>query len=425
MKSTWKEKYSEIKPLTNGGQGQIYKVFNGEDKKIPFALKVWNRQRDYRQRSRIKKEISNLKKLGSAYHPNIVQFIEANEDDYDKLDIELYMVTAFIEGKELPDVTTNLDSAISITEKLIDGIGLCHDKGIIHRDIKPRNIIVHEDGNPILIDFGISFDQEEVSELTGASEGLGNRFLQLPELKIIHGKADDKRDIRSDLCSCVGILFFLLTKEEPGQLIDQNNKMPHQRDSAKEKLKAITKEKLQAFNQIFDRGFKPDISARFQNYSQLAEALAHANSFVPPAQGTQSLSEILKSLRESASGQELVLMKNALDAIQGSLIDAWSITSRIHADDLICSQSDGHHTPDSYSLYLEFRAVLKPEAFFKAKFVSRIVGSEAVLVASLDGNIEEIFRADYKNVKRGDDVFNPIREYIDRQLVDRLTNFSQ
>lgn len=100
------------------------------------------------------------------------------------------MVTEFIPGDILSDFirteVMNIFSAVSLTIKLLDTLKYCHQIGIVHRDIKPDNIIIKNNdiSTPVLIDFGISFNKvdEYATDLTPTWQQLGNRFFQLPEL---------------------------------------------------------------------------------------------------------------------------------------------------------------------------------------------------------------------------------------------------
>jgi eukaryotic-like serine/threonine-protein kinase len=87
----------------------------------------------------------------------------------------------------------------------------------------------------VLVDFGMSYHEEASALVTPAWEEVGNRFLRLPELA---SESSLKRDPGSDVTFCGGILFLLLTGSRPGQLIDHDNCMPHQRAEAQRKLVA-------------------------------------------------------------------------------------------------------------------------------------------------------------------------------------------
>jgi serine/threonine protein kinase len=106
--------------------------------------------------------------------------------------VPLYIVTEWIDGqtlqKHVDERRPSLDEAVGITLSLVDIIDRCHRFGLIHRDIKPDNVMLLQspDGYTVkLIDFGLSGTSAEEAESreirTDPGEELGNRFLRLPE----------------------------------------------------------------------------------------------------------------------------------------------------------------------------------------------------------------------------------------------------
>lgn len=105
-------------------------------------------------------------------------------------DEPLFLVTEFILGVTIEDAISNqslsLDTAVQTTLRLLNIVEYCHSQEVVHRDIKPANAIFRN-GNPydpVLLDFGLSFNQENLNESgTDTEEEIGNRFLWLPELR--------------------------------------------------------------------------------------------------------------------------------------------------------------------------------------------------------------------------------------------------
>lgn len=131
------------------------------------------------------------------------------------------MVGEFIEGKILsqfldPGQPMGIADAVNLVLKLLDTVQYCHKAGIVHRDIKPDNIIIRNNdiSDPVLIDFGISFNESDTNKtiLTPAWQQLGNRFLALPELQV---NSSMQRDPRADITQCCGILFLAFADSHP------------------------------------------------------------------------------------------------------------------------------------------------------------------------------------------------------------------
>ena len=136
----------------------------------------------------------------------------------------------------------------------------------MHRDIKPDNIIV-ADGKPYLVDFGLSFNKNDApAHGTPSQDELGNRFCRLPELSVGSGA---KRDPRSDVTFCAGILLYVLTAKMPAVLIDEEGRMPHQRDSIRNALESnLPAQLIASVLALFDRSFQMRLSSRWETAAQ-------------------------------------------------------------------------------------------------------------------------------------------------------------
>ena len=174
----------------------------------------------------------------SAYHtirtPGIPRLIDSNALQWENDHVQPYIATEFIEGPTLrrwreAQENVKLDTAIKTTSELLAILRACHAGDIVHRDVKP-DIIILANGNPrrpVLLDFGLSYHEiEGFGFETEHGQEVGNRFLRLPELS---AGSRLKQDPRSDLSFVAGILFYLLTGQNPDLLQDAEGRLPHQR----------------------------------------------------------------------------------------------------------------------------------------------------------------------------------------------------
>jgi len=145
--------------------------------------------------------------LARIKHPNVVTLLA-----YDQAPDGPILVTELVHGTSLRDLPVPLDPrrAAELVRALADGLAAVHAAGVLHRDLKPENAILRADGQPILIDFGLSREQD-ARTLTADGTLLGTPAYMAPE------QLGDSRelDARADVYGLAGVLFFLLAGRPP------------------------------------------------------------------------------------------------------------------------------------------------------------------------------------------------------------------
>jgi serine/threonine protein kinase/outer membrane protein assembly factor BamB len=208
--------YTILEEIARGGMGVVYKVYREELNKI-FALKVLlsgeNASAD--SLTRFRREAQAAAKLDR--HPNIVQVFDAGEEN----DI-VYFTMDYIEGCSLADAVRMDDAeadhqmspgrAAEIMSQMARALDYAHNADIIHRDIKPHNVLLDRDYKPYLTDFGLAKDLDEAGDLTLPGSVLGSPPFMSPE----QARGDvDEIDWRSDIYSLGATLYFALCKKPP------------------------------------------------------------------------------------------------------------------------------------------------------------------------------------------------------------------
>jgi len=321
------------------------------------------------------------------------------------------MIGEFIEGKtlsqflEYPAKPMEIGDAIALVLKLLETLQYCHNLGIVHRDIKPDNIIIRHNNiaDPVVIDFGISFNESDADRtiLTEPWQQLGNRFLALPELQV---NSSIQRDPRADITQCCGILFFAIVGSPPVTLLDHEGRMPHQRPESQKALAKHPDDLLAKVNGIFDRAFGTHIDYRWQSIPELQQALIACISETENARNAeQYIAQIQNKVSTSSDyaqrqsfkilAQQLnrelynmsVNVANELGKDFGTLHDRMYSKSR-HFDNIYIDWTDLKFS-ESHGIRNEFL----PNIFFP-KFTVYATGNELVLLAEVNGEKLELLR---------------------------------
>ena len=241
----------------------------------------------------------------SAYDTIRVQgipgLIESNAHHWENGEVEPFIATEFIEGPTLrhwreAQVHVELGTAIETTRRLLAILGACHAADVVHRDVKPDNIIfANEDAAcPWLLDFGLNYHRiEGVDFKTEHWEEIGNRFLRLPELS---AGSLLKQDPRSDLSFVAGILFYMLTGQSPDVLQDAEGRLPHQRQDNPARIRSAAGPGTARLLSLFDTAFAPQIADRFTSVDAMLDRL---EGVMKPRVAGRSEEDLLEGIRET------------------------------------------------------------------------------------------------------------------------------
>jgi serine/threonine protein kinase len=206
------ENYDLIDTLGRGGMGYVYKAL---DKRLgrEVALKVLDSSSDEEAIQRFYLEAQAMKELD---HMNIVQIF-----DFGKQANQLFIAMTYVKGVALSDILQKqsklpFSSIEVIIKQIARGLLYAHNRGIVHRDVKPSNIMITHDNRVYIMDFGISYIQEmEKQRLTRTGMTMGTPEYMSPEQ--CHG---EEVTLQSDIYS-MGIILFEMTC---GQLPFNGNK---------------------------------------------------------------------------------------------------------------------------------------------------------------------------------------------------------
>ena len=265
-------RYQIVRELGRGAMGVVYEATDPHIGRA-VALKTIRLDALSINAEELAQRFKNeARAAGRLNHPNIVTIYDAGEEDG-----VLYIAMELLEGRTLHALLAErrlpLEQATDIARQICAGLQFAHGKGIIHRDIKPGNVIVASQGFVKITDFGIARSGEAMT-LTG--QVLGTPHYMSPEQVL--GKA---LDARSDLFSVGVILYEMLTGERPfeGQsMTTVMYKIVHETPVPPRAVDTAIHPGLSA---VIEKALAKSPELRYQSGAELAAALENYRALDP------------------------------------------------------------------------------------------------------------------------------------------------
>ncbi len=256
-------RYTLLGPIGHGGMSIVYRAIEPESEEI-VALKLLHPSQPLADLLGMEK-LKNIftaeaKKMGGLNHPHIVKVLDLDLDsqppyftmEYHCINIGMMINENFIVEK--PTRIINPEKVLDYGCQVLEGLRFIHDAAIIHRDIKPHNILVTDTDTVKICDFGLAMhEDEEIIDSAGLK--IGSPYYIAPE----QNKNPENADQRSDLYSVAVMLYRMLTGELP-----KMNSFP---------LSRINPIYERSWDDFFSRAFARNPAARFQNAYEMAAAL--------------------------------------------------------------------------------------------------------------------------------------------------------
>jgi len=262
-------KYEIQGVLGRGGMGAVYRGF---DPAIERAVAVKTIAKSSLDEGELQHLLARFRHeaqaVGRLAHPRIVQIYDYGEDE------ELaYIVMELVTGKTLQEHLTqhanyDLREVGEIIGQLLDGLGHAHAAGVVHRDVKPSNIMLNNDGRIKISDFGIA--HTESSDLTQHGDVLGTPHYMAPEqfLGLAIG-------VPADLYAVGVIAYDLLTGTKPfvGTTATVMQQVLNQRPADPSSLNAKLSPTM---DQVLQKALAKNAEERFQSAREFSEAFGQA-----------------------------------------------------------------------------------------------------------------------------------------------------
>ena len=308
------------------GSGGMSSVYCARDRLLErrVALKILHEQftRDDSYVERFRREARSVAQLA---HPNIVTVIDRGEQDGRQ-----FIVFEYVDGENLKDFVDregplDVHEAIELTLQIARGLAFAHDQGLVHRDVKPQNVLLDGDGRAKVTDFGIAHAVDvDGMTITGTIMGTSNYIA--PE-QARGQPVDEQTDVYSLGC----VLYELLAGEVPFEgdtfvavaMKHVNDPVPSVRD--------VRPDVSPRLDEAIQRAMEKDHRERFGSmeefaaeleacYAELDGQTEGATVVVPPAARSQRRRPARR--RRSWSIWPLVLLGVGLAALAGGLVGA-------------------------------------------------------------------------------------------------------
>jgi len=253
-----------IEKIGEGSMGVVYKARQKSMDRV-VALKILSPRlaRNARYIARFQREARAAARLN---HPNIVAGIDVGEyQGYHYFAMEL------IEGRTVQEILDEKGfiperRAIEIAAQITDALGHAWDRGLIHRDVKPGNIVITADGTAKITDLGLAkYTQDEEIALTDTGTTLGTAYYLSPE----QARGEGAIDIRSDIYGLGSTLFHMLTGQPPYHGTPVSVMTQHV-NAAVPDPKSIKKDLSDSISDVLKMMMAKDVRDRYHTPDELA-----------------------------------------------------------------------------------------------------------------------------------------------------------
>jgi serine/threonine-protein kinase len=254
--------------IGTGGMSSVYRALD-ETLERPVAIKLMNREiaSDSDQLERFRREARAVAQLS---HPHLVGVIDYGEDQG-----RPYIVLEYVEGETLKErIRRNgeldVSEAIAYAIEIARALGAAHARHIVHRDVKPQNVLIDEEGSAKVTDFGIARSLDD-DGLTADGRVLGTTDYVSPEQALGHDVTG-----QSDLYSLGIVLFEMLTGSVPFRGENQVAvAMKHVREELPD-VQALRPEVSASLAAVIDRATAKDLHERYRSDEELIADLEDA-----------------------------------------------------------------------------------------------------------------------------------------------------
>src|SRR6478752_3170233 len=161
-------RYEVVSELGRGAMGVVYKARDPQIDRLVAVktVSLWGQEPEEEQEFRLR-FANEAQAAGRLHHPGIISVFDVGEDPDNQ---DPYIVLEYVSGEPLPRVLARekklpLSKALKLAEEVADALDYAHAQGVVHRDMKPANILITEDGHAKIADFGVAWLRQEITQV--------------------------------------------------------------------------------------------------------------------------------------------------------------------------------------------------------------------------------------------------------------------
>ena len=260
-------RYRILEEIAAGAQGTVYRGYDPEGGQI-IALKVLHPtlsgDRTYIERFRREASLA-----ASIDHPNVVKIFEVGQDG-DRFFMALEFLPESLARVIQGVGQLRIEGAAQYGVQIADGLAAAHALGIVHRDVKPQNVLIGPDGTAKVADFGIA-RAESLATMTATGVVMGTPHYMSPEQS-----RGERADARSDVYSLGCMVYQMLAGEVPFKGDTPLAVIRQQIDEQPRRLRELRRDLPRRLEAVVERSMAKDPGRRFQSTAEMGQALRDA-----------------------------------------------------------------------------------------------------------------------------------------------------
>ena len=267
-------KYKIIGELGKGAMGIVYKGVDPDiNREVAIKLIRFDMvSEDAEKEDAARRFIREAQSAGNLEHPNIVTIYEVGREDN-----QTFIVMQCVDGESLKQAISagkkfSPVEVVDLMTCLCDALELAHQNKIVHRDIKPGNILLDKQGRPYLVDFGVA--RMEMSTMTQSGTIVGTPSYMSPEQ--IQGI---RVDARADIFSLGVIIYEMLTGKRPFEGDHITTIVYKIMNEEPTNIREMKRDLPEGFEQVIKKALEKDANKRYQSCKELAADLKNIGAW--------------------------------------------------------------------------------------------------------------------------------------------------